>query len=184
MSIKNIIIRPEEKINVSLWLDDYDGFFSDFDPRSYSQRALSDDFLTEVKKVVHEYKPGLFDITFLIPLGKRENTTEEIIKGRLHSYFKKKEHLLEIEYKNSIRKGVGWVITAFICLICAAYISYLQPKAFPLHIIRVILEPAGWFLAWSGMDNMISASRNNKYEMDFSKKMARAEIRFDAYSAH
>ena len=31
--------------NISLVLDSYDDLFSDFDPRDYSQKALSDDFL-------------------------------------------------------------------------------------------------------------------------------------------
>ena len=43
-----------EKTQISLWLDDYADIFSDFDPRPFSQRALSDDFLNEAKKVVRE----------------------------------------------------------------------------------------------------------------------------------
>ena len=32
---------------VSLWLDTYEDIFSDFDPRPYGQRALSEDFVAE-----------------------------------------------------------------------------------------------------------------------------------------
>ena len=36
--------------NISIVLDSYDDLFSDFDPRPYRIRALSDDFLLECKK--------------------------------------------------------------------------------------------------------------------------------------
>ena len=47
--------KQPHKIVVSLWLDNYDNIFSDFDPRSYAHRELSDDFLIEAKKVTHEF---------------------------------------------------------------------------------------------------------------------------------
>ena len=31
--------------HVSIWIDSYDDVFSDFDPRSYDERNISDDFL-------------------------------------------------------------------------------------------------------------------------------------------
>ncbi|MBI2151367.1 hypothetical protein HYU21_01420, partial [Candidatus Woesearchaeota archaeon] len=44
--------KKEERIefevregNISLVLDSYDDIFSDFDPRDYSEKALSEDFL-------------------------------------------------------------------------------------------------------------------------------------------
>ena len=39
---------------IFLWLDDFDDIFSDFDPRPYSARELSDDFLDEVRKIAAE----------------------------------------------------------------------------------------------------------------------------------
>ena len=36
--------------SISLWIDSYDDIFSDFDPRPFSARNISDDFLYEVKK--------------------------------------------------------------------------------------------------------------------------------------
>lgn len=52
-------IEETEKIlemsEISIWLDNYDDIFSDFDPRPYSQRSLSDDFLAEAKKIEHEF---------------------------------------------------------------------------------------------------------------------------------
>jgi hypothetical protein len=179
---KEATIKPEDKKVVSLWLDDYDNIFSDFDPRSYSQRALSDDFLAESKKVVQEYKPGEFDLTFLVPHGKRDKTTEKVIETRLHSYFRKQEHCLQNEHKEKLKKGIIFTIIGAICLIGAAFASYLENINFSLHMIRVLLEPSGWFLAWYGMDHILYHSNNNKYEKEFSEKMSHAEIVFDSYT--
>src|SRR3989339_701864 len=52
---------------VSMWLDGYDDIFSDFDPRPYSQRSLSDDFLSEAKKVSSGKTGDRLELRFLIP---------------------------------------------------------------------------------------------------------------------
>ncbi len=45
------------KARLSIWLDIYDDIFSDFDSRPFHERALSDDFIHEAKKMAKE-KPG------------------------------------------------------------------------------------------------------------------------------
>jgi hypothetical protein len=35
---------------ISIWLDSYNDIFSDFDSRPFSERTVSDDFLSEVRK--------------------------------------------------------------------------------------------------------------------------------------
>ena len=175
------ISRSPQKIIISLWLDDYENFFSDFDPRPFSQRAFSDDFLYEAKKVTHEMKPGVFDVTFLVPHNKRNKTEEEIIKTRLRSYFKNQFARLEREYKTIIRKGVLLTILGILLMFCAATAVWFQQFNFIYNYARVFLEPSGWFSAWYGLDHIFYLSRQDKHEMDFNKKMSRAEFRFDAY---
>ena len=45
--------------NISLILDSYNDMFSDFDPRSFSERALSDDFLSECKRAARDKDIGI-----------------------------------------------------------------------------------------------------------------------------
>ena len=53
--------------NISLILDDYNDLFSDFDPRHYSERALSDDFLAESKRASRDKPAGSLEVKFLVP---------------------------------------------------------------------------------------------------------------------
>ncbi len=170
-----------QKLIISLWLDDYDNFFSDFDPRPFSQRALSDDFLSEAKKVTHDKKAGVFDVTFLIPRNKRNKTDEEIIKTRLHSHFKKWYTHLENEHKAIVKKGVLLTILGMFLMVLAISALYMSQYNFFYNYARVVLEPAGWFTAWYGLDHIFYLSKEDKREMEFNKKMVHADFRFDAY---
>src|SRR4051812_46940136 len=76
------------KAELSIWLDTYDDIFSDFDPRPYSERALSDDFINEARKMVREKPTGTIELKLLMPSELRNNETENIIINSLHSHFK------------------------------------------------------------------------------------------------
>jgi hypothetical protein len=179
---KRVEIRHHpQKIIISLWLDDYENFFSDFDPRPFSQRALSDDFLYEAKKVTHEMKPGIFDVTFLVPHNKRNKTEEGIIKARLQAHFKKQYTHLEREHKTIVRKGILLTILGFLLMIAGIASMHLSQFSFFYNYIRVILEPSGWFTAWYGLDHIFYLSKDDRHEMAFNKRMAHADFRFDAY---
>ena len=68
--------------NISLILDGYEDLFSDFDPRPYSKRTLSDDFIFECKKAVRENKVEFhnLELRLLIPKYKRKTNEEVIIR--------------------------------------------------------------------------------------------------------
>ena len=56
----------ESADDIPLVLDSYDDIFSDFDPRPYSERAMSGDFLLECKKASAEKKKKIHLSTSLI----------------------------------------------------------------------------------------------------------------------
>ncbi|MBI4652464.1 hypothetical protein HY745_14550 [Candidatus Desantisbacteria bacterium] len=80
--------RILDMVQVSLQIDSYDDIFSDFDPRPFSERTLSDDFLLESKKAFREKESGRFELRFLIPIKERKLESEKIIKKRLTDHFK------------------------------------------------------------------------------------------------
>lgn len=75
--------------NISLILDSYDDIFSDFDPRPYSEKALSDDFLSECRKASRDKKDDEVELRLLVPAQKREINDETKIKRRLKDHFQK-----------------------------------------------------------------------------------------------
>ena len=176
--------KKEEQMrqgNVSLILTSYDDIFSDFDPRNYSQRALSDDFLQECKRAVRDktYSKEGFDLRLLVPKNKRDINDEIKIKIRLKNHFFK--HYLE--KKNEIKRlkieGVVWFAIGIVFSLMAAFIYSLEGFAF--DVLFVMLEPAGWFTMWSGLDKIFINSRDKMPDVRFDKKMHTANIMFISY---
>ncbi len=176
-------LSEEEKMrqgNISLILDTYNDIFSDFDPRSYSERALSDDFLVECKRATRNKDLEMgFELRLLIPKSRRDLNDELKIKQRLrlhfHKHFKEKHE----EIRSIKREGISWVAIGLIFIFLATIIYAY--KGFLFNLLFVVLEPAGWFTLWSGLDKIFINSKEKKPELDFYKKMANAKIVFISY---
>lgn len=166
---------------VSLWLDDYDNIFSDFDPRSFSQRTLSDDFLEEAEKVAHTEKNELIQLMILMPAGKRNSHDENIIKKRLHAHFRHEFGHLAKERSAYLKRGFLFTVVGFLIMFAAAYMASSKSESLYFNFMRVILEPSGWFMVWYGLDNVFYLSRSKYRELRFNKMMVKAEIVFDSY---
>ncbi|MEK6933278.1 MAG: hypothetical protein AABW75_00190 [Nanoarchaeota archaeon] len=168
------------KGEISILLDTYDDIFSDFDPRPYSQRALSDDFLIEAKKAARD-KEGTFELRFLAPKEHRNFEHEMLIKKRLRDHFKKHVLLLEKEIKSVKKKGILMAIAGVAMIIIATFLLSAKSDSFLTHFLIVILEPAGWFTAWTGLDEIYYTTRSKKPDYDFYFKMTNSEIHFISY---
>lgn len=175
---KNLLLSKSE---LSIWLDEYDDIFSDFDPSPYSDRTLSDDFLHEIKKRVHESDKGKIQLKLLLPEGKRNKERETIIVRHLHSHFKY-EAMEFARHKMKMQKN-GWLSTfaGLIIMMFAAWFVYTSAKHFSISILRVITEPAGWFLVWTGLDQVFYKSRNVNADLNFFERMSKSEISFWSY---
>ncbi len=165
--------------NVSLILDSYNDLFSDFDPRSYSERGLSVDFLDECKRAVRE-KEESTELRLLVPKNKRNNPEENIIKKRLTEHFIKHFH----EKKAGVRKikGVGfaWFFAGVIVSVFAT-LFLVGEENFWFKFLMILLEPASWFFFWEGLYKIFITSREKLPEYEFYKKMAESKISFHSY---
>lgn len=164
--------------DISIWIDGYDDIFSDFDPRAYSERNISDDFLYEIKRVSRESDFHVNELLLLAPEKSRKTDIENIIVRRLHNYFRKNYNYSHQRMKEEQKKGVFLVIIGSIMLILATYILSLNPQKLYLHAFFVILEPAGWFMCWTGLEKLFSTSRIRNPELDFYTKMSKSKIVF------
>jgi hypothetical protein len=170
-----------EMAEVSILLDSYDDIFSDFDPRVYAERSLSDDFLLQAKKFTRSKSGEKLVLRLLLPAENRKEADEKVIEKRLHSYFKGGHQQIEKELRK-VREGAYWMTVVGVLLMSvASYLSFSSAENLFKHILLVIFEPAGWYLLWRGLDNLLYATKERKKDLDFYSKMTHAEICFFTY---
>jgi hypothetical protein len=167
------------KRSISISLDTYNDLFSDFDPRPYSSRNISDDFIEELKKVSLENEFSISEILLIIPVDFRNEETESIIIKRLHSFIKANYQYHNLNKNELIKKGSIFLLSGTLLLIGAGYISFLKLDDFISHLILVMLEPAGWFLTWNGLDLVFTGSYKSKSDLVFYSKILRSKISFN-----
>lgn len=168
---------------VSLVIDNYDEIFSSFDPRPFSQRALSVDFLDEARRATRELRDDAFQLRFLLPAEERRLERESIIRRRLKEHFKKHHDLLEKDRKEVVRQGILFLAFGFLCMFLGAFVLFHYGHNVSLlkEILVVVFQPAGWFLFWEGLDLIIFSAKEKKPDLEFYRKMTKAEIIFMHY---
>lgn len=171
---KELLIKSE----LSIWLDTYDDIFSDFDSRPYSERTLSDDFIIEAKKMAKEKPSGKIELKLLMPEQLRNEESESVIIKSMHHHFRRISGNIVAEKKQIEKWGMLSTACGILLMIIAAFIINLPEKNFLSNTILVILEPAGWFLLWTGLDFFVYRSNKRKPDLDFNTKMAHSEITF------
>jgi hypothetical protein len=172
---------PEElvKSNIPLMLNGYNDIFSDFDPRPFNERALSDDFLLECKHAAREKEEGL-ELILAVPRAKRNLSDEIKIKKRLKDHFKKHHLEEEKEVKSIKREGIIWVSLGILILIGVVY-GLANPLSTFTEALLTVMEVPSWFLVWEGMRKIMIDSKEKAPEATFYHKMASADIHFKSY---
>ena len=166
----------KSQAGIPLVLDSYEDIFSSFDPRQYSERALSGDFLLECKKASAE-KKGRVKLRFFLPKNKRKPEEEIKIKKRL------KEHFLKhyLEKRRVIRKikseGVFWAILGSAMMIASVILARLQ-TSFTVSLLLTLVQPAGWFFLWEGLGKILIVPKESRPDYEFYKKMFNSDISF------
>ncbi len=164
---------------ISLILDTYDDIFSDFDPRPYSERALSEDFLDENKRAIRGKDFGKFQLKFLIPKEKRNISSEKLIKKRLREHFKKHFEILKNQKKKIIKKGLIFTIFGIVVMFFTSFFLYKRIDTnYLVNFLVVLFEPAGWFLFWEGLNQSLFESKRINPNLHYYSKMVNSEIDF------
>src|SRR3989344_2146248 len=172
--------KEEETVkegNISLILDSYDDIFSDFDPRPYNVKALSDDFLSECKRASADKNKEL-ELRFLVPRHKRKTNDEYEIRKRLRNHFQKHFKEKESEIKEIKRNGLTWFFIGAIVMIGATFLYKYEDFNFFFTFLLVMSEPAGWFFFWEGLDKVFIEAKKKKPDYEFYRKMNKARIYF------
>ncbi len=180
-NLKNILNESE----VSLIIDTYDDIFSDFDPRPYDVRALSEDFITAAKRATVDRARGGLELHFMIPAAVRKLSEEEMISRRLKDYFRKRYKLSRKNALASRRRSllfiaIGMVIGLADALVFSASGEFNLGAIFT-DSITLILTPASWYTIWTGLDMLISKPKEVADDEEFYKKMRDINVKFSAY---
>ncbi|MBX7140496.1 MAG: hypothetical protein K1X63_05380 [Chitinophagales bacterium] len=163
---------------LSIWLDTYDDLYSDFDPRPYGKRLVSHDFINELKRNMHEISSGPVQLGLFIPEPARKREAESEIITSLQNYFFKNLNVAEHALRKLVQQGIWMGLIGIALLLIATYMVYEAFPGFLATAVTVVLQPAGWFLVWNGLDNIFFESKELKNERSFLGKMQDCSIQF------
>jgi len=165
--------------DMGFWLDEYEDLFSDFDPRPYSRRQISDDFLFELKRRFREVpKDQKMQINLYLPKTVRDIKIESATKKRIKEHF-------DFEIKNLNKKrtkrkmtGFGYLAIGITILAINAYIEWEFSSDEFISLIGFILAPAGWFSAWTSFERFILDPTDETDRLQFYLRMQKANVTF------
>lgn len=170
--------RLARSSQVGLSIDSYDDLFSDFDPRSYKERELSEDFLGELRRFFFHKNPESLDVVFLIPGRMRKAATEAIIKRRLHIYFHRKNREAAASIAHIRTRSLMKVAVSIVLMVCTGYLATKAGQIVWMNIVKVIVEPASWFLFWTSLEKLFEARRSRARELNYFHRLSECKIVF------
>lgn len=171
--------KQQRMREITIRLDTYEDIFSDFDPRPYSGRELSDDFLKEIQRRYMEDKHGRFEIHFTIPSSERDTKEEALIKKRLREHFAFMRQR-EVEAIASTRQmGYIYIISGAVVLLGNVFALFaLEESSVFYQIISVLMVPAGWYGMYTGMGKVIDEPALSVEKKKLYDKFERANYIF------
>jgi hypothetical protein len=164
--------------NISLIIDTYDDIFSDFDPRAFHERTLSEDFLVEVRRRYIPGKKGGLEVRFIVPDAARDVKVETMIKRRLKSYFKEEENFASRKIKSKRRRGYVYIVFGSCLLFVTAYLGFSYPTNFGAKITELLFAPAAWFGMWTGIEKVIEHDETLEAQDELDKKLSEGNFIF------
>jgi hypothetical protein len=167
-----------KQVVVNIWLDSLDELFSDFDPRSYLKRTLSDDFITQIRRVVADQVGEKMILQLQLPAEIRNEQDEDVIAGRLQNYFTEKHGQLLKKRKNGIRNAVFLMLLGLLLMVISSYIVFLNSAEYYPNLLLVLFEPGGWFCMWTGLDRLLDHSLKQRKELNFYSRMSATHFQF------
>ncbi|MFI5164948.1 MAG: hypothetical protein ACHQHP_06850, partial [Bacteroidia bacterium] len=163
-------------VELSLWLDYYDDIYSDFDSRHYLKRRVSEDFLYELKNALKYKKERVSDLILLLPQEKRDEPNEKAIAKSLKDFFSTQFTIHLDKCRKKTNNGIAMGVTGILLMAINSFISFKSSHTATLVALRVITEPAGWFLLWASFDFLFYDRREIAKEREFFRELSEMNI--------
>lgn len=164
--------------DISISIDFYDDIFSDFDPRPFSQRELSKDFLAELATRHMETKKGQIEVRFILPALERDGKIEATIKKRLREHFEAEVRQLSEEVQRGQRRGMLYMAVGFAFLFIELVGATFYPDSFLQKIIGILLVPAGWYGMFTGIEKIIETEDGLRPKKEMMHKFTKCNYIF------
>ncbi len=183
--MKTVGQRIKDIKEISIAIDTWDDIFSDFDPRPLNERALSEDFMAELKKRYRETRRGTFLVVIYAPIVLKDEKSEATVIQRLKVHFRHRYLQRQREINRIRTRGVAFV-TVGVCflgfLTLATYRKFFSELT--IEILGIILMPLGWFGIWEGFSKIVYTSPAFIQEEMLFKKLSRAQYQFRYVGEH
>lgn len=164
---------------ISLWLDNYDDIYSDFDSRHFLKRRISEDFLHELRLAKKYKRERITGLSLFLPGEMRKESSETAIINSLRSFFDSQLQTSNNRYRVKLNNGVVALIAGLLIMAVNSYMGFYSLHSLPFFTLRILLEPCGWFLLWLGFDFLFYDLRELKREKNFFREFSGISIRFE-----
>jgi len=163
-------------MEIDIALDTYDDLFSDFDIRGYGERALSKDFLDELRVRLRRSKaaPGN-DIVFLIPAERRVPPAEELIVRRLRVFFADRSDHYRRENAKAERLSLAFVAIGVV-LSVAANLAVARAGLLPIFSDFVLIP--SWFFVWTGLETFVKGRMTIRQKRKYYAALSGSRLGF------
>lgn len=165
-------------VELSLWLDTYDDIYSDFDSRSYLKRRISEDFIDELRMSLKYRKDQPDALILMLPGSQRHADIEKEITISIHEQIKDRLNMLLHKVRNILTRGLLLFATGLLLTGVSAFVTLKKPVGYLPLLLRISLEPASWFMLWTGLDLLIYDYRKLRKETFFYKILASLKVHF------
>jgi hypothetical protein len=147
-------------MEIAISLDTYDDLFSDFDARSYSDRALSKDFLDELRLRMRRIRDKAdLAIVLLVPEPGRDVSVEAQIVVRLSGFYSEREGHYVREDRNAALRGLAFIGLGLALSVLA---NFIVDRFLSMPLFNDFLLIPSWFFVWSGFDCLIKRGELRK----------------------
>jgi hypothetical protein len=162
---------------INIWIDKYTDVFSDFDTRPLLKRKLSNDFISEITKMVRDNPTSNVELNFNILCDTKDPKVEAIINSHLFTHFTNNKRAEEAIVKRTFRKGYLLTSLGFTLILVLAYVASIAKGIFFINSLPVLIEPLAWFVTWTGLDH-IFRNYGNETGLDINSRMLKSRISF------
>jgi len=163
---------------LNLWLDSYDDIYSDFDSRHYLKRRISEDFLHELRTEMKFKQIPAGDLVLMVPQEQRNETTEKIITGSLAGFFNSRLRFFRKKCRMKLNSGLLLFLAGAVMMLLGTWVSYRSAGSWSVVFLKIILEPAGWFLIWAAFDFLFYDFAELKKEKNFFRELSHLQVHF------